>query len=48
MTTTRYLWAHPIGRVALLVVAIGVIGLTLRYWTAVPLLLCLPRREVLR
>lgn len=44
MGTIKYLWGHRYGRIALLVVMIGVIGLVTHYWTAMPLMLTLPRR----
>lgn len=40
--TLRYLWSRPYGRLALLAILVGALGLTVHYWTAVPLLLTLP------
>lgn len=38
MNTLRYLWAHPYGRLAVLTIVVGVIGLTLHYWAGFILL----------
>lgn len=44
-----YLWRHRWGRFFLLLTAVGVVGLTGRYWTAAPLLAALtPERLGLR
>ncbi len=48
MSSLRYLWGHRYGRLALLAVAIGVLGLATHYWTTAPLLLALPRRLEVR
>jgi hypothetical protein len=38
VNTLRYLWAHPYGRLALLMIAVAVLGLTLHYWSGFLLL----------
>jgi hypothetical protein len=38
VNTLRYLWTHPYGRLALLLVAVGLLGLVAHYWTGFILL----------
>ena len=48
MGTLAYLWHHKLGRLAILLVLVGMVGLVFHYWTSTPLLLALPnRRELL-
>ena len=42
-SATAYVLAHPLGRLAVVVVAFAAVGLTTRYWAVPALALALPR-----
>ena len=48
MNSLRYLWAHPYGRLALLALVVGIVGLTTHLWIGFAFAGVINRQTLLR